>query len=375
MLEINLTNGSQANLVNLMRTESSIESHMELSLYKSTCNNKTLKKTVLVFVGYEYCIRYFDLNTGCTKTITGLVESITGDNSNTTGQYITVKYYDTTASTTSDDADVSVIKGLPKCGCIFNKPSDDKYNTPVSVDIPISNITDISYAVGQPTPCPVPPKKGVIVVLLGISAEILRAVVINLKLIDDGGSCAEEAVRDVNLKVGNIYTIAYFSSNNKAMYEFDGKLVSIQETDQAPSTNSIVRATNEQYGLNNSIYNSNCTCVSTDDADQYICANALEKDVLLTFDTSTDFSGEYLTIALSWIRDCVPIAEYPDVDEPSTGTGDNDDPTCTCGPIEMASGETAISINPMTGEVEYTKDNIKNTITLQEIMDFYFGGC
>lgn len=384
-MQINLTSGNttaKANIVNLMRTESSIENHMELSIYKSTCDNKTLKKTVLIFTGYEYTVKYMDATTGCTKTITGLVESITGDNSNTSGQYITMKYYDTSTSTTTDsDADISVTKGLPNCGCVFNKPDDSKYAEPITIDIPVANISDVNYVRGSGTgTCPPrPPKKGVKVVLLGISAEVVRAVVINLKMIEDGCS-DEDSVKDVNLKVGNVYTIAYYSSKDKAMYEFDGKLVAIKETDQLPSTDSVVRTpTTEQYGMNNSIYNSptNCTCIATD-KDAYLCADPMPTDILLTFDISADFSGEYATIMLSWIRDCTPVEESAD-----TGDTTDDDttmwPNCGCcpgKPIEMTSGDTTVVIDPTKKEVYYNDpDTIKSSVPLQEVIDFYFGGC
>ena len=380
MLEINLTNGSQTrNFVNLVNSECSIESHMELTLYKSTCDNRTLKKTVYIFEGYEYCFKFFDSESGCIRNITGMVESMTGDNSNPNGQYITVKYFDTSSSETTSDADVSVTRGLPNCGCFFNKPDAGKYNTPISVDIPISSISDVSYVRGTPEPGKPPRKKGVKVVLLGISADIVRAVVINLKMIDDGCDCSD-AVRDVNLKTGNIYTIAYYSSRNKAMYEFDGKLISIKETDQLPSTDTVVRCpVCEQVGLGDSIYNSsNCTCV-TNDKDEYLTSEPMDKDILLTFDISEDFSGEYATIMLSWIRDCKPIAEYPDVDDGgNTGTTDPDIPNCECccgKPIHMTSGETSITIDPVTKDVTFTNDNINDKVSLQEVIDFYFGGC
>ena len=382
MLEINLTNGSQSqtrNFVNLVNSECSIESHMELTLYKSTCDNRTLKKTVYIFEGYEYCFKFFDSESGCIRSITGMVESMTGDNSNPNGQYITVKCFDTSSSETTSDADVSVTRGLPNCGCFFNKPDAGKYNTPITVDIPISSISDVSYVRGTPEPGKPPRKKGVKVVLLGISADIVRAVVINLKMIDDGCDCSD-AVRDVNLKAGNIYTIAYYSSRNKAMYEFDGKLISIKETDQLPSTDTVVRCpVCEQVGLGDSIYNSsNCTCI-TNDKDEYLTSEPMDKDILLTFDISEDFSGEYATIMLSWIRDCKPIAEYPDMDDGgNTGTIDPDIPNCECccgKPIHMASGETSITIDPVTKDVTFTNDNISDKVSLQEVIDFYFGGC
>ena len=46
--------------VNLLNAESSIVQHVELSLYKSTSDNRTLKKTVFIFAGYEYEVTYYD---------------------------------------------------------------------------------------------------------------------------------------------------------------------------------------------------------------------------------------------------------------------------------------------------------------------------
>ena len=361
MLQIDTTNiGTSKTFLNLQRTESSIVEHMELSIYKTTCDNRTLKKTILIFTGYEYKVCYYDLETNCRKTITGLVEELNS-------QYITMKTLNTSNSSTDEDADISVTRGLPSCGCILNKPDESKYNIVTIVNIPISNITDAAYVQGGTNPVPKKPKKGVKVVLLGISAEIVRAVVINLKMINDDCECGE-AVRDVNLKSGNIYTIAYFSSKDKALYEFDGKLVAIHETTTPPSTDSVVRQT-EQCGLNNSIYNTKCVCdPSNSVVDDYLEAEGLENDIMLTFDISSDFSGEFQSIMLSWIRECKLIKENPD--DPSGP----DDPDCDNCRIDMVTGKTPVSIYPATQKIIYTHEGLEGEMSFQELLDFYFCG-
>lgn len=369
MLQVqrNLTNGSASgskNFVNLVRTESSIVDHMELSLYKSTCDNRTLKKTVLVFIGYEYTVSFYDIRSNKLVTITGVVESFTGDNISAGNQYFTLRYIPETS--TSSDVDKEVIKGLPNCGCVFNKPSADKYQSSTTIDIYPAVITDMNYA-SEYVPQHKVPKKGVKVVLLGISAELVRAVVVNLKLLEDGCGC-EDAVRDVNLKVGNIYTIAYFNSKDMTMYEFDGKLVAIKETELKPSKDSVVRQC-ENVGLGDSIYTSNCECGCTDD---YLTSDPLSTDVLLTFDTSTDFTGEYQSVMLSWIRDCKPISESPELPPDMTYPPCNCD-VCQNKDIEITSGNTKVVINPKTQEVAYNHNNMDGVVTLQEVIDFYFG--
>ena len=394
MLQTSTTNAKRT-FVNLMRTESSIVSHMELSIYKTTADGRMLKKNIMIFMGYEYTVTFFDITTNKMKTITGIVDSVSGDNFSTSSHYLSMRYLadsingstndsscgcgcnagSVTSATTTDEVYSTVTTGLPNC-ILNGKPSENKYSGPIAIDIPIANITDVVYIRGGTDPVPPVNKKGVKVVLLGISAEVCRAVVINLRLIDDDCSC-EESVRDVNLKVGNCYTIAYFNNKDKAMYEFDGKLVSIQETSKTPIQNTVVRSC-EQAGLNNSIYNSKCGCGPTSNTkDNYLSSEPMENDVLLTFDTSVDFSGEYQSIMLSWIRDCHMLSDEEIIDGGNSENGGSG--SCTCNTkLNMTSGQVNIAIDTLSGEVKYQHngDIRANTISLQEIMDFYFGcGC
>ena len=361
---------SNSTFVNFMNSESSIVSHMELTLFKQTCDYKTLKKTVFIFIGYEYTIDFFNYGTGKKDKITGRVDAINGDNSNQMSQSLTVTYLIKPDGSNNDDT-IGVTRG-PICGC-QNKPNADKYNTTATVTIPISNITDVCYTGSNPIDPENKPKKGVEVVLLGISAEMVRAVIINLKMIDDA---CDEAVKDIYMKVGGIYNIAYMDPVEKTMYEIQGRLLAINETNNNVSNcNSVVRQTvNEQCGLNNSIYNAGCNCESCNnsDKDNFITSDTIEKEVLLTMDCSMDFSGHYHTVKLSTIRDCTVVDESGVID--NTGNSSNCGCDCNTEPIILKSGNTKVTIDPKTQNVAYSGGTCSfGNITLQELVDFYFG--
>ena len=360
---------SNSTFVNFMNSESSIVSHMELTLFKQTCDYKTLKKTVFIFVGYEYTIDFFDHSIGRANKITGRVDSINGDNSNQMSQSLSVTYLVKPSDSTSDNT-TSVTRG-PVCGC-QNKPNSDKYNLTATVTIPISNITDVNYTGQNPIDPENKPKRGVEVVLLGISAEMVRAVAINLKMIDDH---CDEAVKDIFMKVGGIYNIAYMDPTDKTMYEIQGRLLAINETNNNVSnSNSVVRQCNcnEQYGLNNSIYNTGCKCeCGSTDKDNFITSDIIENEVLLTMDCSMDFSGHYHTVKLSTIRDC-SIVDESGVKDPTNGT--NMDCGCASQPIILKAGNTKVTIDPVTQNVSYSGGACSfGNITLQDLVDFYFG--
>lgn len=359
---------SNSTFVNFMNSESSIVSHMELTLFKQTCDYKTLKKTVFIFVGFEYAIDFFDYSIGRTNKIIGRVDSINGDNSNQMSQSLTVTYL-LKPNTNINDENISVTRG-PICGC-QHKPDQDKYNTTATVTIPISNITDVNYTGKNPIDPSKPPKEGVEVVLLGISAEMVRAVAINLKMIDDN---ADNAVKDIFMKVGGVYNIAYMDPIEKSMYEIQGRLLAINETNNNVSNcNSIVRQpVNEQYGLNNSIYSAGCKCeCGSTDKDNFMNSDSIDREVLLTMDCSMDFSGHYHTVKLSTIRDC-SVVDESGVKDPTDGT--DMDCGCTSQPIILKSGNTKITIDPVSQNVAYSGGACSfGNITLQELVDYYFG--
>lgn len=370
MYQINLTDANplstnNTKLVNLTNIEGIVDRHMEISIYKSTCDDRTFKKTIFIFMGYEYKVSYFS-SSGCVKTVTGIVTGMSGANAvvcpngGAGNQYIILKYYPK-STTTDDGCTASVVRGIPNCILSGDRP---EYNEPIEETIPIGNIVDVSYSC-KPIEPPKFPERGVEVVLLGISAELCRAVVVNLRMIYDGCDIPD-AIKDVNLEVGKKYTMAYYDSNSKTIYEFDGKLISIKETDRVGSAENIVR---EVPGICNSLYQNRENVYDAKVA--YMTGEEIDHDVELVFDTSTDFSGEYHSIMLSAIRDCTYIVE-DEPDEPEEPT-DPEPPEEPDKIIDMISGCTVIELNADSQQVKFTNHCGTKTVPLQEIMDYYFG--
>lgn len=371
---------STSNFTSFTTAESNIVSHMELSLYKTVCNQQ-MKKSVYVFIGYEYKVQFYSNTSGQLETLTGIIDSISGSNSDSASQYFTLKYQQPNQNSTTSCNPLKT-EGMPNCGCVLNKVSTSKYSECVKTIIPISNIVEIEYVAGDNSNNPCcresdGEQKGVVkVVLLGISADIVKAVVINLKMLDDG---SDTAVKDVDLKVGNTYTIVYYSNKDKAIYEFDGKLTSINEVDTEAAANTIIhchKKHKEQIGFRDTFYETCCTDDTDTDTDDYLTSDPVKNDIQLVFDTSMDYNGAYETIMLSWIRDCTLINEAEeesnDTDDTST---DMKDCNCCCNPaiMEVKSGDFNIVINGNDNTVSYDNPNGSNgTITLQELVDFYF---
>lgn len=370
--------------VNIVLADSYIANHLEITLAKSQ-GTETLRKFVFVFVEYEYTVCFFDEQTGKRITATGLVESINGDNNCPGNQYIVLRCQPEKPSkkTTKEK---TIVSGMPTCGCFLSSSAADKYQTDIYHTIPIRNIYDISYAGDKrPDPsgggCDCDKNKEVKVVLLGISADVVKAVIVNLKMLMDG---KEGSMKDVTLKMGNDYNIAYYNNTEKTIYEFDGKLISIRPIDKKPPECAPVRIS-EQVGMGNSIYSSGCGCGSTD-RDEFMEREQNSNDIELKFDTSEFNAGSTETILLSWLRDCTLLFDYSIPEEnPEQPPIDTD---CDCDSCEykkqevkLTSGTTEVLIDfkdGANGVVCYKNgptDGVPNgTISLQELVDFYFGG-
>lgn len=368
--------------VNIVLADSYIANHLELTLAK-TQGTETLRKFVFVFVEYEYTVCFFDEQTGKRITATGLVESINGDNNCPGNQYIVLRCKPEKPGKKSKEK--TVVSGMPTCGCFLNSSAADKYQTEIYHTVPIRNIYDISYASDKhPNPsgegCD--KNKEVKVVLLGISADVVKAVIVNLKMLMDGD---ENSMKDVTLKMGNDYNIAYYNNTEKTIYEFDGKLISIRPINKKPPECAPVRIS-EHVGMANSIYNSECGCESTD-RDEFMEKEQNQNDIELKFDTSEFNAGSTETILLSWLRDCTLLFDHS-IPEPEPAPIDPGDSGCDCDgceykkqEVKLTSGTTEVLIdfkNGADGVVCYKNgptDGVPNgTISLQELVDFYFGG-
>lgn len=176
--------------------------------------------------------------------------------------------------------------------------------------------------------------------ILGISAQKVRALIINLKMINDDE--LDQAVKEVSLIVGNKYKVCY-NSNANVLTTLKGTLTGMLEVpnlDQAFATGynpncGFVREDGEcKYPEYNKYYlGEGCCCDgcpiagnchveeeisfynNTYDKDRFLrLPENMVSDVLLTFDITTDTDTEtiYKKIYLSQIRDVCSLYHYDD---------------------------------------------------------------
>ena len=294
------TNPSQERSTSLINNVTSeISNYIRIKI-SSLVDLGCASREVLVFPGMEYIIKYHDTKLGIIKNLTGLVEAVYGE-SEGVEPCILFKYREDSKFCTEDCKLCNRTcsrkinsKSIPICNCVLNPPKSDKYTNPVVEHIPVRNILDIKYNRENMSPMEeVKRKGGTRVMILGISATTIQAIVIHLEFFDD---CLENAVKYVDLKVGNIYDVTYFSKRDKTIYEIRGKLESIQEFTDEPAKNGkgFVR---ETVGCCNGIISSKINKKDFMEAPPV-------KRVKLIFDTSENFCGEYNTILLDDIRDC-----------------------------------------------------------------------
>lgn len=293
----------------------------EINEYLKIVLGGTNTKEILVFPDMEYKFSFYDATYGVQKIVTGLVMNVYEDQ-------IKIKCVDTR----KDTVDCSKCRNrntcekakenrnlppMPTCNCILNPPDTSKYDDPKIYFIPLANLMDVSYIQNAIPAKPPKPKGGIKVVILGISATIVKAIIIQLEFFDDN---SEEAVKYVELQKDGIYDIAYEVKNT--IYESRVKVVAIEECSDRPHNHSgIVR---ENVGMHNSVYDEDCCHDKTD----FMKESPVRK-VKITVDTSETFDGNLEVIMLDSIRDCTLVQEpIPDED-----VNDNieEDMNCDCG--------------------------------------------
>ena len=337
----------------------------------------------------EYIIKFYDTGLGIVRNITGLVENIYNESS-AVEPCIQIKYIENESCTveckscTRSCVNKNNNKAIPICNCVLNPPSSTKYKSPINIYIPMVNILDIKFNRENMSPSKgLKHERGTKVMILGISATAIKAIVIHLEFFDD---CLEKAVKYVDLAVDNVYDLSYLSKKSNSIFEIRGKLISIQECVGEPCKNGkgFVR---EIICPDNSIV-SNCTEGCKKD---FMKAPPVKK-IKLTFDTSEDFSGYYETITLDSIRDCELVSDdtTPDSDaneEVSTVTctcsNNNACTTPTCeyyknSPCCSKSDNTSYLIGDYKIIVDGDKIKVDNNgeksdIDMSEVLKFYFG--
>ena len=373
-------------------------------------------RKVLVFPNAEYQFTFYDADSLSTVSATGLVLDVSESMIKIKVAPERISRYNRCKCSIKTckrynvciNGGASSIYGaeppMPTCNCILNPPdTDSKYADPTTYYIPIANLLNVKYIAGNNGPGPNKPnnskKEDTVVMILGITATTVKAIVVRLKLIDDS---LEDAIKYVDLEVGGIYNIAYVVREGRGckptIYESVAKIVSIEEV----AENCVQRGkgfVRENVGIANTVYTS-CDCSTDKDA---FMNGAPVKHIKLVVDTSEDFSGRYESIMLDAIRDCTLIqsadGELADIipDEDTTDTSccincpyktDNCDhhncghyhhvPPTDCVPedkvFKLDDGST-VTIS-RDGTVTYQpKDNTvePSETTIKEIFNFYFG--
>lgn len=255
----------------------------------------------MVFSNMEYQFTFFDAKLGSVRSVTGLVTNVYEDQ-------IKIKYI-----SNGNNVDCStccnmecknkktqsntVQSPMPTCNCIFNPPDVTTYDGPQVFFVPVANIIDISYKVNNTNRPEEKPKGDVKVMLLGISATMVKAIVVRLEFFDDN---IEDAVKYVDIETGGIYDLVY-ENKNGTIYESRVKIVRIEEVPEGQPCKPGKGYVRENIGAHDAIY---IPCYNK--KDEFMQAPPVRK-VRLIVDTSELFTGRYETIMLDCIRDCTMI--------------------------------------------------------------------
>lgn len=214
------------------------------------------------------------------------------------------------------------IRAIDSSSCLCeSREYLNKLITIYRVAIPIRNIYGIyeikEEEIKAPPKPPRPKERSVTIVgVLGLSAEIVKSIVVRIRVYDDDRAPTYEAI-PVDMKVGNIYNISYFSRNDGSMYEIKGKLIDIElmpKYEGDTKLNGYVRdeMPEEVVGMGNTIY----------DADHFHCLNKESPEgerIRFKFDTSEDHMGYYDHVWLKDIRNVDLIGEEESDDNENEG--------------------------------------------------------
>lgn len=345
----------------------------------------------------EYKFTFYDADTGVSRNLTGLVLDVWNDQ-------IKIEY----VPGNNDSVNCSICKmrstcekakemkgniygaesPMPTCNCILNPPSLDKYTHPVCYFIPIQNLMNVVYTKTNGNNMSNDEKWRTRVMLLGISATTIKAIVVRLGFIDDS---LEDAIKYIDLQVGGIYNIVYEVKEGctTTTYENKVKIISIDEVIERPieSTKNFVR---ESIGMNDSVYTNCCWT----EKDKFMLGKPA-RPIKITVDTSEIFDGNYEYIMLDSIRDCTLIEPAEDIGSQIPDNPKVDPCACcthktkgckpsSCGhrppppppeirPNVFDFGENGKAYLGSDGRVSYMNNGNKGTACLDDIIKFYFG--
>ena len=258
---------------------------------------------ISIFPNMEYNFIFYNSITGDVDRLTALVTKVYEDQ-------IRVKYSTTSTEVIKDCSkcsnsscsnknkpNISKQAPMPTCNCVLNPPDTSKYEEPRIYFIPIHNLIDVSYVLNSSGDSNNQNNRDEVkVMLLGISATMVKAIVVRLQFFEDS---IEDAIKYVDLKAGGIYDISY-EEKDGTIFESRVKIKEIEEVgdgkyDSCKPGKGFVR---EHVGSNNFIYTT-CSCSKAD-----FMQSPPVKRVKIIVDTSETFEGRYECIMLDSIRDC-----------------------------------------------------------------------
>ena len=211
----------------------SIKENLVLSFYR----NDQSTYDVPVYEGSMYRIQYYDPSIQTYRTVTGLVTGISTE-------YIAL------AVTTVQDSAGNI------CLC-SNRDKLAGYLSNEVFYVPVQNISTIVVIDPYNTSDSTTPTERTeqFVAILGISSQVIRAVIVRLTIFGDD---VKHSVTSVDMEVGRNYHIVY--GRNNSVYEINGKLIKIEELPLNGSETlecGYVRPDNQVVGANNNIYDAN----------------------------------------------------------------------------------------------------------------------
>ena len=232
--------------------------------------------SVSVCPGNMYKITYYDSSIQNVRTVTGKVTGIS-----------------------TETIAMEVITVLDEAGNIClcnNRTMLAGYLSAEYFYIPVQNISSIQeinpYDTGSSTK---PTERSEqFVAILGISSQVIRAVIVRLTIFEDN---VQHTATPVDMEVGRSYHVVYAKENT--VYELDGRLIRIEEVPLNGSESlecGYVRPDNQVVGQNGNIYDSRYFYnlpPYNPDGDR----------IKFVFDTSKDFVGMYDSVMLKDIRD------------------------------------------------------------------------
>lgn len=248
---------------------------------------------LIIFPNVEYKFTYFDDKSGEVCTAIGLVEKVYSDQ-------IKIKQSQIKTNSKDNYERYSCHRSDSHKNCVIDS-NNPKYTGPTTLFIPIVNIASVSCI------CNITDKKdnkeGLYIMLMGISATVVTAVIVRLAFFDD---CRDEAIKYVNLEVGGVYDIAY-EGNDGRIYENRAKVMQIEDNrnnfHSRPRRDYVRETRKEHIGFNNAIY-----IDQTRNKDEFMTGVPV-RDIEIIVDTSEFFTGCYESISLSAIRDVTLVEE------------------------------------------------------------------